>query len=136
MASVKVNAIQNTFLTRGHDRNDDNGVSESIVLMPNQRVLGQNQSWGKGITFRNGNVDLGQRFDLSADNIMTDMLPNVQYRWMMDTGGEWDVLFKIEVTLADGRTFIVFQDGQAREINGGNPKGPPNGAIPLSNPVP
>jgi len=135
MAGEIVAAIQNHFLTQGHNKNQGNGISESVVLVPTQQVLGSNLSWGKELTFHDGNTDQGQAFGIAGAGIKVEQLPDVEYRWMMDKRDEWDVFFKIIVTLVDGRQFIVFQDAQPREINGGNPKGPPDGAIRLRNPL-
>jgi hypothetical protein len=133
----KVLKVQAQFLTQGSDRDASDGISETISLGdpgPGAQVLGQNVSWGKGITFRDGNVDWGQQFDISGSNVTSDTRPQLRYSWQMDQADhEWDVLFTIELTLDDGRTYIVFKDSQRRRIGGGN--NPSTGTIVLNVPA-
>lgn len=119
-----IRELQAEFWTDDDDKDKDDGISEAYVW--NGQIIGQNQSWGKDLTFHNHQKDLGKAFNVEAYGLSITDIRQVKYRYTMDNDDGWHVLFKIKARTVDGVEYLVANE--RREIADGNPK---DGSIAL-----
>jgi hypothetical protein len=106
------------FHTTDDDKDRDDGISETYLF--NGQIVGQNQSWGKDLVFRDNSVNLGQTFDVSAHGIAFSDIGRCQYRYLMDNDDGWHVIFRIKATLSDGTEHLVADE--FRRVANGSPR--------------
>ena len=125
-ADQVITSLQAQFNTDEHHKLKNNGISETYKR--EAEILGQNTSWGAGLTYVT--VNTGQAFDISKDNIKARDVGQIVYSWKMDNDSAWDVGIGIFATLANGHRYLV--GGQYLNIH----HDAEHGDIPLGWPAP
>jgi hypothetical protein len=115
MANVK--EIWAHFHTIDDDKDRDDGISETYML-DGRQIAAKNQSWGKGLVFRDDSWDLGQRFDVSGLGLRLNEINRLQYQFDMDNDDGWNVEIHIRVRTDDGNEYEVAR--QLCNIGDGN----------------
>ena len=117
-ASRIITHLEAEFHTTDDNKDKNDGISETYLH--HQQVIGQNQSWGKDLNFRENQKDLGQKFDVSNFNIPFSSCKNLTYKYLMDNDDGWHVRFRIYATLDDGTRHEVANEH--RNIANGDPR--------------
>lgn len=112
---LRIVSLQAEFHTTNDDKDRNDGISETYLN--GTTIVGQNQSWGKGLIFRRNNKDLGEPFSV---NVPLSDCRNMSYRYLMDNDDGWNVRFRIYATLSDGTRKLVADEH--REIANGRPR--------------
>jgi hypothetical protein len=87
---LRIVSLQAEFHTQDDDKDADNGISETFTY--NTRVIGENRSYQKQVTFRDNSQSAGQLFTLDED----DQFPlseigavSTATSWTTTTAGTW-----------------------------------------------
>jgi hypothetical protein len=122
---VFVVSLQAEYHTQGDDKDDGNGISETFTY--NTRVIAENRSHARAVTFRENSQHSGQLFVLTKENqFPLSEISAVTYRYIMDNDDGWDVLIRIKARDSNGNEHLVAEE--KREIGDGHPR---QGTIPL-----
>ena len=122
---LRVMSLQAEFHTQEDDKDADNGISETFTY--NTRVIGENRSYQKNVTFRDNSQNTGQLFTLrEEDQFPLAEIGAVSYRYIMDNDDGWDVVIRIKARDSRGNEHLVAEE--KREIGDGKPR---QGVVPL-----